>query len=207
MSNFSKLNIVTGHMPYGIHNFTSYSGSYITFLRDPIEKIVFSLYFIKQIPLHKRNMYTNYNQRRINRNYSLEKIFHVNRFRKYKLFSSWLIDNMQTRYLAGWKYYYLPKNSKLLLNILHNLQNKIKVFGLKEQFDNSVKIFENVFDWKINDQVVKRQMTTRIKKVTDLDLKSVNDNNLLDIELYKFAQELFEKNKRVLSIIIGGMKI
>ena len=39
-------------------------------------------------------------------------------------------------------------------------------------------------------------MTTRIKKeVTDLDLKSVNDNNLLDIELYKFAQELFEKNK------------
>ena len=78
----------------------------------------------------------------------------------------------------------------------HNLQNKIKVFGLKEQFDNSVKIFENVFDWKINDQVVKRQMTTRIKKeVTDLDLKSVNDNNLLDIELYKFAQELFEKNK------------
>ena len=71
MSNFSKLNIVTGHMPYGIHNFTSYNCDYITFLRDPIERSISHYYFIKQMPLHKRNMYTNYNQRRINRNYSL----------------------------------------------------------------------------------------------------------------------------------------
>ena len=144
-------------------------------------------------------MHTNYNQRQINRRYSLEKIFHKNRFKKYKLSSSWLIDNMQTRYLAGWKHFYLPKNSKSLLNIAkNNLKNKIKLFGLKEEFDDSIKIFKNIFDWKINNQIVDRQMTTRInKEVTDLDLRAVNDNNLLDIELYKFAQDLFEEQKKI----------
>ena len=68
---------------------------------------------------------------------------------------------------------------------------------MKEEFDDSIKIFKNIFDWKINNQIVDRQMTTRInKEVTDLDLRAVNDNNLLDIELYKFAQDLFEEQKK-----------
>ena len=96
MSNFSKLNIVTGHMPYEydlqviivitLHFF-------VIQLKDQ-----FSLLFLSNRCHY--TMYTNYNQRRINKNYSLEK-YSCNRFRKYKLFSSWLIDNMQTRYLAG----------------------------------------------------------------------------------------------------------
>tara|TARA_Y100000991_G_C21960705_1_gene344327 strand:- start:317 stop:1051 length:735 start_codon:yes stop_codon:yes gene_type:complete len=197
-SNFTNMNLIGGHMAFGLHHFTKYDCDYITFLRDPIDRSISHYFFIKQSPLKQKNMHVNYSQRQINRLYSLERIFHKNRFKKYKLFSSWLIDNMQTRYLAGWKHYYLPKNSKLLLNIAkNNLKNKIKAFGLKEEYDDSIKIFENIFDWKKNNQIVDRQMTTRIKKeVTDLDLRAVKDNNLLDIELYDFAQELFEDQKK-----------
>ena len=182
-----------------MHQFIKYDCDYITFLRNPIDRSISHYFFIKQGPLNEENMHINFNQRKINRRYSLESIFQKNRFQKYKLFSSWLIDNMQTRYLAGWKYYYLPKNSKLLINVAkYNLKNKIKAFGLKEEYDNSIKIFQNIFGWEKNNQIVDRQMTTRIiKEVSDLDLKAVKENNLLDIELYEFAQELFKDQKKI----------
>ena len=43
-SDFSNMNLIVGHMTFGIHHFTKYDCDYITFLRDPIDRSI-SHYF------------------------------------------------------------------------------------------------------------------------------------------------------------------
>ena len=92
----------------------------------------------------------------------------------------------------------MPSNSNVLLNAaMNNLRNNISLFGIKEDYDNSLKIFENYFNWKrIKFKSLLRN--TRIdKKVSEKELQIIKQNNKLDIILYDYALELYEKNKKL----------
>ncbi len=193
---YKKINAIGGHMPYGVHLFFR-EYQYITFLRDPVQRAISHYFFMKQKPIGK---YPNANKphRTLHNKTKLEDIFKATQFHKYYFSVFSLIDNLQTRYLAGYKYFWMPSNSNVLLNAaMNNLRNNISLFGIKEDYDNSLKIFENYFNWK-RIKFKSRLRNTRIdKKVSEKELQIIKQNNKLDIILYDYALELYEKNKKL----------
>ena len=151
---------------------------------------------MKQKPIGK---YPNANKphRILHNKTKLEDIFKTTQFHKYYFSVFSLIDNLQTRYLAGYKYFWMPSNSNVLLNAAMNNLDKYFFVWNQRYYDNSLKIFENYFNWK-RIKFKSRLRNTRIdKKVSEKELQIIKQNNKLDIILYDYALELYEKNKKL----------
>ena len=194
-----KLKVIGGHMPYGCHILLKGEQRYITFLRSPIDRAISHYFYLVQSPGPK---YPNANKfdRQLHQAHSLKDIFNVNQRRKYKFHTFALLDNLQTRYLAGYRHFYKPKDSKSMLKAAkEHLQERIDLFGIKEEYDKSLEIFQSAYGWKIGDRKPKLR-NTRIKKTVDEPtLNIVRENHVLDLELYDFARDLFhQKAKNIL---------
>jgi len=51
--NADKLRIVSGHVPFGIHKLFSAQSKYISFVREPVDRIISSYYYFRRIDLSK----------------------------------------------------------------------------------------------------------------------------------------------------------
>jgi hypothetical protein len=189
LTNTSNFKIFTGHFPYGIHHYIKQDCEYFTFLREPIGRAVSHYNFIKNnqgLP-GDPNKYKAFHQ-----NTPLTEIF--NKTSTLNPFKGIIVDNMQTRFLAGYLYYGLPKNSKLMLKkAKENLKNSYKVFGLQERYNESIELITSSFDWNHESKDVREKKTTTKEPIDDYTLTILKENHLLDIELYNYAQELFEE--------------
>lgn len=185
--------ILTGHSTWGVQYLTGGDARLFTMLREPVERAISHYFFIKQ-PFLKEGRHGNRKQHRLHNETPLAEIFERNSRRKWRLSGTWLVDNMQTRYLAGYEHYWKPVDSASLLQAAkHNLEHRYAVFGLQSHFDESVSHIAQTFDWRIGENT-KRAKATNIKKdVTDADRADVARWNMLDQDLYDFAQELFRK--------------
>uniref|UniRef100_A0A1I8BM28 Heparan-sulfate 6-O-sulfotransferase n=1 Tax=Meloidogyne hapla TaxID=6305 RepID=A0A1I8BM28_MELHA len=84
-----------------------------------------------------------------------------------------------------------------------NLQNKFAFFGIKERMNESQILFENIFNIKFSDSL----SNWNISKSSDIFVRAdqiaqVNQKNQLDLELYSFANKLF--NQRIEELKIKG---
>jgi len=189
LTNTKQYKIFTGHMPYGIHHFISQKCDYITFLREPIARAISHYYFIKNDVdwIEQPNVY-----QKLHNDYSLSEIF--NKTTTINPFKATLVDNMQTRFLAGYLYYNLPKNSELLLNkAKENLKNNYRVFGIQEKYSESIQAIASEFNWKHKPSNKIYKVTKQKEVVDEETMKALKENHLLDIELYNYAVQLFEK--------------
>ena len=111
---------------------------------------------------------------------------------RWRLTSSFLVDNMQTRYTAGYQDYWRHRSSARLLSVAkRNLKERFAVFGLQNRFEETLQVVADAFDWEVA-APVKHEKATRIEKDFDeVDLEAVVANNQLDLELFNYAQELF----------------
>ena len=185
VSDTSKVKFFSGHVPYGIHRFIRQKCEYITFLRDPIDRAVSHYNFVKYSEGRNKN-YDLHNQ------WSLAEIFdHTSALNPFKAL---LVDNMQTRCLAGLMYYALPKNSSLLLKrAKYNLEHKYRVFGYKEKYKESSAVIAREMGWQIGPPVAREKVTSQKDPIDAHTRQVLAENHKLDTELYAFAVELFEK--------------
>ncbi|MEL7340273.1 MAG: hypothetical protein AAGM67_07290, partial [Bacteroidota bacterium] len=187
-TNTSHYKIFTGHFPYGIHHFIRQRCEYFTFLREPIARAISHYNFVKYTgPGAQPNEKNDLHQR-----YTLEEIFNQPIGRH--PFRGILTDNMQTRFLAGYYYYFLPKDSSILLKAAKkNLRTHYKAFGLQERYADSVQLIADTFDWKREELGVRHKKSPKKDPVTDETLRILRENHLLDLELYDYAKELFDR--------------
>ena len=47
-----RVKCVKGHMPFGLHAYFPQPGTYITFLRDPVDRIISHYYYLRRSPQH-----------------------------------------------------------------------------------------------------------------------------------------------------------
>lgn len=141
----------------------------------------------------------NATQRALHEQLPLEHIFKATRSKKYRASTTWLIDNMQTRYLAGWNNFFLPSSSKLLLDrAKKNLENRYIAFGIKEHYNESLNFLAKQLRFQKGGLIQSEKKKTHItKRVSEKDLEAIRANNLLDLELYSFALELFKHNIQI----------
>lgn len=185
----TEIALLQGHFAYGIHNYIPHSSQYITFLRNPVERIVsFYYYILRQTDIYLYDIVVNGKMplaEFVNSSISPE------------------ISNLQVKMIAGHSQEdgNLPEkvNSASLEVAKKRLAKDFAAFGLTERFDESLLLFSHKLHWPAGSQnlaysTLNRDPTRESRtEVTPQVVDDIRRNNVLDMQLYEYAAKLFEK--------------
>ncbi len=177
-----RYKLICGHVEYLLLNNIEYNIFSLTLLRNPIDRIVSIYYYILNNNKHHLHRIVKKN------NMSIPMVM------KSGLWVE-LNNEMVRRLIGALNVPYGRCNYKMLDMAKHNLKNKIDLFGFQNRFDEFINIFSQIF--KINKLTYKfLNKTPNRKAIKELDeesIESIKRYNPLDIELYNYALELYEK--------------
>lgn len=183
--------LLIGHNPFGMGDFIPGEIRSFTMLRDPVARAISHFYFIRQPALNPLNE-GNQDQKALHRNVRLKDIFERTRHQRWYPATSWLMDNLQTRYTAGYRHNWRSeKSSVLLATAKKNLRENYHVFGIQDKFEMSLSVIADSFGWTIGPPVNRARVTRIEKDYDEEDLEVVRRHNQLDQELFDYASELF----------------
>ena len=63
MEEKDQIRLLKGHIPFGIHESYSSTAKYVTFLRDPVERIISYYFFLKRRPNHPLHGFKQFNNK------------------------------------------------------------------------------------------------------------------------------------------------
>ena len=183
-----KLKVIQGHMAFGVHRLLDQQVTYITMLRDPIDRYISLYYYVLRSPDH------DHYDAVISQNMSLADYVQ----------SGLLEDNALTRRLAG-----LIQISKRRPGVVPQFEctretlemakaNLLKYFlvvGLKERFDESLILMRRELGWRIpfyEKRNVARERP-REENISQRELDLIRRHTLLDAELHQFSGQILEE--------------
>jgi hypothetical protein len=181
-----NLRIVMGHLYFGAHAFGARSCTYLTVLREPIDRVISHYYFVRHDP-------ANYLYE-LARKMTLKE-FVESRGRQEP-------NNDQTRLLAG------SSDSASFgicldetLDIAkRNLAQHFAVIGITEDFNRSLILMKRILGWRNLPFYTKQNVTSRRatkESISPETLQVIQAHNMLDIELYRYAKDLFQDQIRL----------
>ena len=170
-----KIRIFKGHMLFGLHTILPQPATYITVLREPVDRVLSAFYFMRGYKLHPLYWRLKFG------NWSLED--YVKRSRR---------ENVQCKILAGAEYN-KPCPAEICETAKENLRY-FSVVGLSERFEESLALMKLRFGWKLKHYSSFNVTRTRPRKVdiprSTLDL--IAEKNSFDISLYECAAKVFQ---------------
>jgi len=172
-----QLKVLMGHMPFGLHALLTQQTSYITFLRDPIERTLSYYSYVSQ--RHPDDLYYDAAVNKM----SLED------YLKSGLFA----DNDQTRRLAG-----IPSDEPCTIETLEiakrNLHEYFSGVGITKYYDETLIMWKQLFGWSMpyykRENITKQRLSR--EEVTPETLKIIENQNGFDIQLYQHVKDLIE---------------
>ncbi len=173
-----RFKVVRGHLSYGIHEFLPQGATYITMLRDPVSRFLSSYSFILRRPLHPLH-------------WKLKKAgVGIEDFMQYTLHR----QNLQCRVIAG-----VGEggtcDEQTLAVAKENLTRSFSVVGLSERFQESLVLIATTFGWNI--PYYENRKVSKVRPALEPRLvQMIQDHNQLDMQLYEFGRERFEKDLR-----------
>ena len=164
---------INGHFPYGAHNYLNKKYKYITLIRHPIEREISSV------------------------NFDYQQGYITNKQEAIKTLVEVMIDNPQTRLIAGEKYMSGACNNQILEIAKKNLTTDFFLVGVTEDTNTFIQALISILG---NQPVaIGRSQVTQHKIITNLS-KNIHSALLhkhkYDLELYKFAKDHWEKWKQ-----------
>ena len=177
-----------GHIPYGLHQLRPLQRvNYLTFIRQPVERAISHYFFV----ISTESEWYVHPELKVHEEIPIEDIFAYNRCR-IGIVSRWglLLDNMQTRYLAGIPFAHSKNEQKLLQRAKDNLHRRYTFWGLQDRYEESLEKFKSRFQVsvEVNSDRLKK---SKKQELSDRQLAAVEEENRLDMELYEFAQKYF----------------
>src|SRR5262249_18377977 len=115
-----KMRMFKGHMLFGLHEVLPQPATYITVLRDPIDRVISAFYFMRTYKLHP--LYWKFKRE----NWTLEDF--VRRSTR---------ENVQCKILAGAEYN-APCTAEVCETAKKHLVSHFSVVGLSERFEESL---------------------------------------------------------------------
>ena len=169
-----RLEVLKGHMHFGLHEYLPNPATYITFLREPVDRAVSAFFFIRehrQHPLHRQV-----------EGMSIEDFIRATPSQQ----------NVQTKLVGG----LTPDEectSEILQRAMHNLRTSFSVVGLTERFDESLATMSQRFCWKLKSYRRYRVTSARpgTRELPGPVVESIRRSNAFDMELYELALRLF----------------
>lgn len=179
--------VVVGHVPYGIHSFTTKKVKYITFLREPVDRLISAYYFLRSpnAGLYGKPRLLDY------ANSVTLKEFSENRN----------LHNIQTRFAAGLLSHKLypfidsPRFSRITLNkAINNLSRHYFGIGIVERYSKSIAYFQDKLNWENVKQIDQKDTRRNTLKpdCSELDIDTIQalkQANDLDLQLYDYASK------------------
>jgi hypothetical protein len=184
-----RTRVFKGHMLFGLHKILPQPATYITVLREPIDRVISAFYFMRSYVLHP--FYWKLRRE----NWTLEDF--VRRSPR---------ENVQSKIVAGADFY-SPCTAQILEQAKENLFRYFSVVGLSERFEESLALMKLRFGWKLQRyssfNVTRARPNKRDLPQSLLDL--IVEKNSFDIALYEYATRLFQdavnKNAREVNSI------
>jgi hypothetical protein len=189
----AKIRLLKGHMPYGLHEYLSVPSTYITMLRDPVDRVVSHYYFVRRSPGvgHHREVESG--------RMTLDDFVRER--------AAIRANNDQTRLISGVE----KVNRKLwsggqgtneeagdvdILEIAKaNIRDHFTLVGLAENFDESLLLLRKRLGWR-NVYYVKQNVTKgrpAKRQVPRETIHLIEKHNELDMALYEYARQRFEE--------------
>jgi hypothetical protein len=172
----SSLRLIKGHFAYGIHEQFDAPCTYITFLRDPVQRVA-SLF-----------RYTVANQK-----HPLHASVKAMSFEEFVTsgIDAVEVENGQTRQLSGIADA-VPGHIMLEAAIRH-LEESFTVAGITERFDESLLLLRGALRWPLRFYRITNASGVAQGDISPEGRRLVEARNDLDLQLYDAAVELFER--------------
>lgn len=171
-----RIRIFKGHMTFGLHEVLPQPATYITILRDPVDRTLSAYYFMRNYKLHP--LYWRFRREK----WTLEDF--VRRSPR---------DNVQSKILAGAEYRE-PCTAEIFARAKENLLQYFSVVGLSERFEESLALMKLRFGWKL--QRYSRFNVTRTRPgkadIPQATLDLIEEKESFDIALYESAANVFQ---------------
>jgi hypothetical protein len=177
----ARARLVMGHATYGVHELLPRPSTYITMLRDPV-KLVNSLYhFIRRTPRHILH------DALVTQNLSLEEFVTSG--------MSLETDNSQTRSVAGdTSTDFGACGPDLLTAAKAHLEERFRVVGLTERFDESLLMLGQAFGWTRLHYVSANVAPSNERAAPSPELiELIRTQNSLDVDLYAWAKDRLDR--------------
>ncbi|MEN8129456.1 MAG: sulfotransferase family 2 domain-containing protein [Pseudomonadota bacterium] len=180
----NDIRAVTGHFCFGIHRYVIKRSTYVTLIRNPIDRIV-SLY-------HHLRRWANpdpgLHAKIVAEDIRLDEFVKKCSLRE--------LSDDQTRRIAGLE----PEQrrySKTVLNTAKkNLREHFSVVGLTERFDETLILLKRRLGWTEDLRYHPKHVTRNRPSASLLpksSIAAIMERNELDIELYAFAKDLLDE--------------
>ena len=206
------LRVVKGHMSFGLHEFLPQPSTYITFLRDPIERCISSYSYSKGNQINP--FYRRINQEKLdlaqfvaiapwNNNLQCKAIAGIDRrdYRPLALFREMTQAGAKAPDpgLDRWS------NEETLQRAQDNLRQYFGFVGLTERFAESLAVLKHLFGWKLSSYSSYRKSRNRPQRETfdPALLAAVEERNQFDRALYEFGKKMFDDLAARLDLDLG----
>jgi hypothetical protein len=187
----SKIKLLRGHMPFGLHTDLPNKSVYITFLREPVDRVISEYFYVLRSPSH-------YLYNKVVRNkLSLDEFVTSG--------VSTEMNDGQTRLIAGdfagidQNIPYGKTDNKLLNVAKNNLDSHFMVCGTVEKFDETLFLISELLGWRVRPYYFRRNVTESRPKNNEISGKTreiIEKHNRLDIELYRWANTRLDEQLR-----------
>ncbi len=166
-----NLRAVIGHFWYGIHEHMGVPSTYVTVLRDPVERVVSLYHYLK-----------------LENEMSLEEFVSTPPYKE--------VDNDQTRRIAGVD----PEIGGCTMAILRaaqeNLRRDFSVVGVTERFDETLVLLKRKLKWER--KILSYPRNTNVARpstdsLTQEVMNAVRERNELDFKLWQYADQLLDE--------------
>ena len=178
-SQINQLKLIQGHLKYGIHNHFHRRAKYFALIRDPINRVLSTYYYVLSQKNNPQNLSTSNNQMTI---YDFVQSG-VNPF----------LINGQTKLISGKTGNIdnpIIESEELFSLAKENIENDFLFLGITEMFDETILILKNMLGW----HMPYYSIANRTKKKPNYDavnptiISFIKEHNQLDIKLYNITK-------------------
>ena len=178
-SQINQLKLIQGHLKYGIHNHFHRRAKYFAIIRDPINRVLSTYYYVLSQKNNPQNLSTSNNQMTI---YDYVQSG-VNPF----------LINGQTQLISGKTGDIdnpIIQSEELFSLAKENIENDFLFLGITEMFDETILILKNMLGW----HMPYYSIANRTKKKPNYDavnptiISFIKEHNQLDIKLYNITK-------------------
>lgn len=173
-----KVRLIAGHHAFGMHTAVAQPSTYITVLRDPVERMISHFHYARKLETHP-----------LHEEIASGRLTLADAARQ--------TANLQTRYLASEPVRGTADSAdeRTLASAKENLAQYFSVVGFAERFDETLILLGRRLGWSVR-PVAKSNVTRgRPKRSAHSpeDLAAVRAANGLDCALYDWARARFDK--------------
>jgi len=175
-----NIRFMRGHFAFGIHEYLPHPFTYLTMLRDPIERAISWYYYFKENP-HSQE-YKNY----VSQSAGFEDFIN----------KGYCGDNTQTIMLLSKKQLDDYPDDKDRVEIaLQNIENNFSHFGFAEKFDESLILMKKTYNWKYLPLYTVENVTKNRPRASELPTSvtdAILEHNRADVTLYEKLSAKFK---------------